>query len=106
VDSFHASAEEPSVEEAYRRAGDRLFHVHIADSDRQVPGFGHLAFDGIWRALMTIRYSGAVVLECYPRPSADAMIAAGRGIRGQWASACRQNEQVRPRNGGLEANPR
>ena len=43
-DTFHANIEEPSIEESLVAAGGRLFHVHVADSNRWFPGAGHLDF--------------------------------------------------------------
>ena len=43
-DTFHANIEEPSIEESLLAAGGRLFHVHVADSNRWYPGAGHLDF--------------------------------------------------------------
>ena len=50
-DTFHANIEEPSIEASMIAAGDRLFHVHVADSNRWYPGAGHLDFARILGAL-------------------------------------------------------
>jgi len=68
-DSFHANIEEVSLGEALRAAKDRLFHVHLADSNRWIPGFGHLNFALLWEALEDVSYQGSLVLECFPRPA-------------------------------------
>lgn len=75
-DAFHANIEEVSLAEAIRLAGDRLFHVHLADSNRWIPGFGHLDFSGVWQALEEINYEGSLVLECLPRPSPQYLFSA------------------------------
>jgi hypothetical protein len=36
--------EEPDIEESILRAGNTLFHFHVADSNRWYPGSGHLDF--------------------------------------------------------------
>jgi len=69
-DTFHSNIEEVSIEEAIRAAGDRLFHVHLADSNRYVPGYGHLDFDAVWEGLSEIDYRGALVIEALPDPKA------------------------------------
>jgi 5-keto-L-gluconate epimerase len=63
VDTFHANIEETDISEAFRSAGDRLFHVHLADSNRLLPGEGHIDFGPIWNTLDKIDYRGAMVLE-------------------------------------------
>lgn len=67
-DTFHSNIEERSVREALTLCGERLFHVHLADSNRWIPGFGHFPFAELWEALEAVGYQGALVLECLPRP--------------------------------------
>jgi sugar phosphate isomerase/epimerase len=84
VDTFHANIEESRIGEALKAAGDRLFHVHLADSNRFVPGYGHLAFAEVWEALERIDYQGVLVLEPYPKPSVEAVMKAPQALRSQW----------------------
>ena len=79
-DTFHANIEEPTIDEAIRRAGERLVHVHLADSNRWVPGHGHIDFDSVWQALADAEYRGALVLEPFPLPTREALLAAGRRL--------------------------
>ncbi len=72
LDTFHANIEEASFEAAIRRAGPRLFHMHIADSNRWAPGWGHLDFGPILRALREIGYRGWLSAEVLPQPSREA----------------------------------
>lgn len=83
-DTFHANIEELSFGEAIRVAGDRLFHVHLADSNRWVPGFGHLNLTEVWEALQAINYRGGIVVECFPKPSPESMLSAATQIKSQW----------------------
>lgn len=76
LDTFHANIEERSIQEAVTACRDRLFHVHLADSNRWIPGFGHFPFDELWKALEKVRYQGALVLECFPRPSSEYLLSA------------------------------
>ncbi len=71
LDTFHMNIEEPSIEESIRRAGDRVFHFHVADSNRWYPGAGHLNFRSILSALAEIGYEGFVSGEFLPRPDAE-----------------------------------
>jgi 5-keto-L-gluconate epimerase len=77
-DTFHANIEEPSLEESLLAAGDRLFHVHVADSNRWYPGAGHLDFAQILGVVAHSGYGGFVSGEFMPRPDADT--AAARAI--------------------------
>jgi 5-keto-L-gluconate epimerase len=71
MDVFHMNIEEPSIEEGLRLAGDRLWHVHIADSNRRYPGTGHLDFSSIFATLKTMGYTGYVSAELLPQPDPD-----------------------------------
>lgn len=78
LDTFHMNIEEPVIEESIRTCGDRIFHFHVADSNRWYPGAGHLDFDSILRALFSTGYQGFVSGEFMPLPDGD--IAACRSI--------------------------
>jgi sugar phosphate isomerase/epimerase len=77
-DTFHANIEEPSIAESLLASGGRLFHVHVADSNRWYPGAGHLDFGQILDILSRSSYDGFVSGEFMPRPDADT--AAQRAI--------------------------
>ena len=70
-DTFHANIEEPSIIESIITAKDRLFHFHIADSNRWYPGAGHIDFRAIFDTLANINYNGFVSAEIMPLPDAD-----------------------------------
>lgn len=78
LDTFHMNIEEPSIEESIRRCGDRIFHFHVADSNRWYPGAGHLDFRSILGALSETGYDGWVSGEFMPVP--DAGTSAQRAI--------------------------
>lgn len=63
-DIFHMSIEEADLGDALRSAGSRVAHVHLGDSNRLLPGYGHLDWPAIFRALRAIGYEGYVNLEC------------------------------------------
>jgi sugar phosphate isomerase/epimerase len=71
LDTFHMNIEEPSIEESIRACGDRIFHFHVADSNRWYPGAGHLDFGKILDALFSTGYSGFVSGEFMAMPDAD-----------------------------------
>ncbi|MEW5947610.1 MAG: sugar phosphate isomerase/epimerase family protein [bacterium] len=76
LDLFHANIEEDDVPETIRRCAGWLSHVHLADSNRLLPGKGHLDFGGIFTALREINYSGALCVECAVSAFSDAGVAA------------------------------
>ena len=78
LDTFHLNIEEPSIEESIKICGDRIFHFHVADSNRWYPGAGHLDFRSILDTLFATGYNGFVSGEFMPVPNAD--ISAQRGI--------------------------
>ena len=78
LDSFHMNIEEPSIYESIRLAKERLYHFHIADSNRWYPGAGHLDFPQIIDTLNQINYHGFVSAEILPQPDPD--MAAKRTV--------------------------
>jgi len=76
LDSFHMNIEDPSIYDSIRLAKDRLYHFHIADSNRWYPGAGHIDFPQIIETLKQIDYQGFVSAEILPLPDPD--VAAER----------------------------
>ena len=74
VDTFHMNIDEADLAAAVRKAGDRLVHVHAADSNRQAPGRGHTDFTAVFQALNEVGFDGTIVLEPVP-PGADPGMA-------------------------------
>jgi sugar phosphate isomerase/epimerase len=71
LDLFHMNIEDVSIEGGLRQAGDRLWHVHIADSNRRHPGSGHLNFEGIFATLKDMGYQDYISAEILPLPDPD-----------------------------------
>ncbi len=78
LDTFHMNIEEPSIEESIKTCTDRIFHFHVADSNRWYPGAGHLDFHRILETLYSTGYSGFVSGEFMAVPDAD--VAARKAI--------------------------
>lgn len=78
ADTFHMNIEETDLAAALREAAPLLAHVHLADSNRQAPGRGHLDLRSVLRALEQIGYRGLLSFEVLPIP--DARSAARQGI--------------------------
>lgn len=66
LDSFHMNIEESNLVEAIRKSKDLLVNFHIADSNRQAVGRGHIDFRAVIEALYAIDYRGALALEPLP----------------------------------------
>jgi sugar phosphate isomerase/epimerase len=71
LDTFHMNIEDAVIEDSIRACGDRIFHFHVADSNRWYPGAGHLDFGSILDALYATGYQGFVSGEFMPLPDAD-----------------------------------
>ena len=77
-DTFHANIEEAAPAQSILKAGSRLYHVHLADSNRWIPGHGHLDFPPLLEALDRIGYQGALVVEALLKPSPAALLSFPR----------------------------
>lgn len=71
LDTFHMNIEEPSITGSIVSSKDRLFHIHIADSNRWFPGAGHIDFKAIVDVLSQIDYKGFLSAEILPLPDPD-----------------------------------
>ena len=56
LDTFHMNIEEDSFENAILSTDRLLRHMHFADNNRKMPGFGHIDFASIIKALDRIEY--------------------------------------------------
>jgi len=66
ADTFHMNIEDSSFGGAIRKAGVNLIHMHIADSNRQSVGRGHIDFKELMEALKEINYQGCLAMEPLP----------------------------------------
>ncbi|RLF03988.1 MAG: sugar phosphate isomerase/epimerase [Thermoprotei archaeon] len=78
VDTFHMNIEEPRIEDSIRRAGDRIGHVHVADSNRLAPGMGHLDFKSVINALREVGYNGYLSAEVIVKPDLRTVLEVTR----------------------------
>jgi sugar phosphate isomerase/epimerase len=69
ADFFHMNLEESDMVASMREVGDLLAHVHLADSNRFVPGRGHTDFAPCLRYLKEFDYAGVLAMECCLGPS-------------------------------------
>lgn len=83
LDTFHMNIEEPSISESIKLCGERLFHFHIADSNRWYPGAGHIDFKEILDVLNQEGYTDFISAEIMPMPDPDtAAIETIKYMRG------------------------
>lgn len=73
LDTFHMNIEEPDPNTTVRLAAEagRLWHIHIADSNRLPPGRGHFPFPALMENLAFVHYSGYLSAELIAAPDAD-----------------------------------
>jgi sugar phosphate isomerase/epimerase len=79
ADTFHMGIEEPDVAQAIRTIGSRLVHVHLADSNRAAPGYGHLDFKPIVQAIADTGYDGWISYELLPAAGDVWGVLSGAG---------------------------
>lgn len=71
LDTFHMNIEEPSIEDSIQCTGDKIFHFHVADSNRWYPGAGHIDFGQVVETLREVGYAGFISAEILPLPDSD-----------------------------------
>lgn len=79
ADTFHMSIEETDIADAIRKVGHRLAHVHLADSNRAAPGFGHTDFTPIVKAIADVGYNGWISYELLPAAGDVWSVLSGAG---------------------------
>jgi sugar phosphate isomerase/epimerase len=79
LDTVHMNIEEPDVLQSIRAAASKIFHFHVADSNRWYPGAGHIDFGAILMSLDSVGYEGFISAEIMPFPDSD--ISAARTIK-------------------------
>jgi len=64
LDLFHMNIEEKDIISSIKKAGSLIGHIHLADSNRWLPGCGHIDFCSVFESLKTVDYEGYMALEC------------------------------------------
>lgn len=83
-DLFHMNIEDASFRAAFESARGHIGYVHVADSNRLAPGWGHMPFDEIFQILADIGYDGYLTAEILPKPDPDQAAAqAARYLLGK-----------------------
>jgi D-psicose/D-tagatose/L-ribulose 3-epimerase len=102
LDGFHMNIEEPDLESAIRRVGDKLIHVQVSENYRGTPGTGQTNWAAWKRGLEAINYRGTISIESFtPQvkelagavciwkplvPSQDGFASEGLKFLKKWAS--------------------
>ena len=63
ADTFHMNMEEKDIDQSLKDAKDYLFHVHLSDSNRELPGRGHIDFKQHLNTLKSIGYDEYLSFE-------------------------------------------
>ena len=84
-DLFHANIEDADFEKSIQRMGKKLGHVHLADSNRMLPGYGHTDFKRILKAVKDTGYSGYASFECFNLPDRETILRE----TGAWVESMR-----------------
>ncbi|WP_144604039.1 sugar phosphate isomerase/epimerase family protein [Algoriphagus algorifonticola] len=102
LDGFHISIEEPDIEKAIQKVGDKLIHVQVSENYRGTPGTGQTNWVAWKRGLESINYQGTISIESFtPKvkelagavciwkplvPSQDGFAKEGLEFLKKWAS--------------------
>ncbi|MHB9037000.1 MAG: TIM barrel protein [Armatimonadota bacterium] len=70
LDTFHMNIEESNPSVSLVSSRDKLWHMHLADSNRLAPGSGHVDFGNVIGLLRAVNYSGYISAETIPYPNA------------------------------------
>lgn len=73
LDTYHMELEEADLTAAIQRAEGHITFVHIADTDRKVPGEGSIRFSEVITALKNAGYEGALSAEIKQSPDSKTV---------------------------------
>ena len=71
-DLFHMNIEDNNIGGELAGNIDFIEYIHVADSNRLAPGWGHTDFLPIFKALLYAGYDGWISAEILPRPDPDS----------------------------------
>ena len=66
LDTYHMNIEEKNYLHPITLADDRLFHIHLNESDRGIPGTGNVKWEEVFQGLKAIDYRGTGAIETFP----------------------------------------
>lgn len=65
LDTYHLNIEEESFYQAIKTAGKYLYHLHVCENNRGIPGTGHVQWKEVYKALKEINYNRWAVIESF-----------------------------------------
>jgi D-psicose/D-tagatose/L-ribulose 3-epimerase len=65
ADTHHSNIEEYNVAESWSKVIDRIYHVHISENNRGIPGYGHAIQPEVFEVLKQGGYKGYLVIEAF-----------------------------------------
>jgi 5-keto-L-gluconate epimerase len=71
ADTWHMNIEETDLISPVIKNKDLIAHIHLADSNRRAPGYGHLNFKEFCNCLCELGYTGYGSFEALPWPTVD-----------------------------------
>ena len=77
-DVFHMNIEDAKIGEELSKNIDHIAYIHMADSNRLAPGWGHTDFEDIFNHLKMAKYDGWLSVEILPKP--EPYLAAKQAI--------------------------
>jgi sugar phosphate isomerase/epimerase len=76
-DLFHMNIEDKDLAKSLRNAGTMVAHMHVPDSNRKAPGWGHTDYVSILKVLIDINYQGFLTIEAMPFGKEDECAVQG-----------------------------
>lgn len=80
ADFYHMNTEEASIPESLEKASDYLVHMHLKDTNAQLPGRGHMNFEEGLAVLRKKKYQNYLTLEC-DVPSETALLESVKYLK-------------------------
>lgn len=93
ADTHHSNIEEYITADAWSKVMDRIFHVHISENNRGIPGYGHAIAPEVFEALKKGGYEGCITIEAF-----NANVPEIAGMLRLWRPFA-ENESVIARKG-------
>jgi len=73
ADTHHSNIEEKDVARAWAEVAPYIFHVHISENDRGLPGSGHAIPHAVFEVLHRAGYTGCLSIEAFD-PGIPALV--------------------------------
>lgn len=65
ADTFHSNIEEKNVIDSWDKVFDKIFHIHISENDRGIPGTGHAISEDLFKLIKKKNYNGWLSIEAF-----------------------------------------